>query len=159
MKALASLAVVAVSAVMLTGFSAPAKTHETDVQALKDNELQWNADFASHDIAKVVAHYADDGVLIVTGEKPFAGKAALTAAWTMMVSDPQFALVIHTDKVLVAESGELGTTYGTYELTLHDPASKQLVHDTGSYVTTYRKAADGSWKAVYDVPVSNIPMK
>ena len=32
-----------------------------------------------------------------------------------------------------------------------DPKTKQVVHQQGSYVTTYKKQSDGSWKAVFDI--------
>jgi hypothetical protein len=45
----------------------------------------------------------------------------------------------------------------TYTLTLTDPQTKQLIHDQGSFVTTYRKHPDETWKAVTDVATSEVP--
>ncbi len=134
-------------------------THDIrgDVQALKDNETAWNADFATKDVAKIVAHYADDATLIVSGEKPTVGKAAITAAFRGMVSDPAFSLQIHTDKAVVAQSGDVGFTQGSYTMTITNPVDKSVVHDFGAYLTGYRKDDDGTWKAVSDAPVSSVP--
>jgi len=46
-------------------------------------------------------------------------------------------------------------TQGSYLLTITDPQSKKVVHDNGSYVTTYRREADGTWKAVTDIATSS----
>lgn len=141
----------------LAGCNQPQHDTAKDVQALKDNETQWNADFASKDAAKIAAHYTDDATLIVSGEKPTVGKDAITAEFKGMASDPAFSLQIHTDKAIAAASGDIGFTQGTYTLTITNPADKSVVHDSGTYVTTYQKAADGTWKAVTDAPVSSIP--
>jgi ketosteroid isomerase-like protein len=154
-KAWVAVCVLAASAVMMTGCKGAAHDNAADVQSLKDNETQWNADFASKDAAKIAAHYADDASLILAGEKPTVGKAAITAAFTGMVSDPAFSLVLHTDKAEV--SGDVGFTQGSYVLTLTNPMDKSVLHDTGSYVTGYRKDASGAWKAVSDAPVSDVP--
>ncbi len=157
MKTNLSLCALAAASSLLLACNATPDTHDADIKALTDNEVQWNQDFASKDVAKIVAHYADDGVLMVTGEKPTVGRAALQAAFTGMTSDPAFALTIHTQKAEVAKSGDLGYTQGSYTLDITDPATKQVAHDHGSYVTVYRKSADGSWKATEDVPTSEIP--
>ena len=95
-------------------------THDigADAQTFKDNETAWNADFAAKDVAKIVAHYADDATLIVSGQKPTVGKAAITAAFRGMVNDPAFSLRIHTEKAVVAQSGDVGFTEGSYTMTI-----------------------------------------
>jgi ketosteroid isomerase-like protein len=60
-------------------------------------------------------------------------------------------------RVEVAKSGDQAYTQGSYAMTMTDPASKQVVNDHGSYVTTYRKQADGTWKAVADIATSDVP--
>ncbi len=42
-------------------------------------------------------------------------------------------------------------------MTMTNPATKQPLSDHGSYVTTYAKQADGSWKAVADIATSEVP--
>ena len=46
---------------------------------------------------------------------------------------------------------------GTYEMTATDSATHKVINDHGSYVTTYRKQADGSWRAVADIATSAVP--
>ncbi len=146
------------TAMLLSGCRGAVTDSAKDVKALKDNEVQWNADFASKDAARIAGHYADDAVFLVSGEKPTVGKDAITAEFKGMTSDPAFSLQLHTDKAIVAESGDLGFTQGTYSLTITNPVDKSVVHDVGSYLTVYRKANDGTWKAVSDVPVSSVPL-
>jgi ketosteroid isomerase-like protein len=74
-----------------------------------------------------------------------------------MVADPTVSLKFQPTKVEVAKSGDVAYTQGTYTLTLTDPQTKQLINDHGSYVTTYRKQPDGTWKAVVDIATSEVP--
>jgi len=150
-------AAAAVSLLMAGCNQAPPDTHDADVKAIKDNETQWNADLAAKDLDKITGHYADDAVLIVTGSPAVSGKDAIRAAFKGMVTDPALSLKFQPSKVEVGKSSDLGYTEGPYTLTLTDPVSKQLVTDHGSYATTYRKAADGSWKAVVDIASSEVP--
>jgi uncharacterized protein (TIGR02246 family) len=144
------------SAVVITGCTAP-DTHDADIKAMKDNETQWNADLAAKDLEKIMAHYADDAVLVAGGGPATSGKDAIRAAFKAMLSDPAISLKFQPSKVEVAKSGDVGFTEGPYQLTLTDPVSKQVINDHGSYATTYRKASDGSWKAVVDIASSEVP--
>ncbi len=132
-------------------------THDADAKALRDNETQWNQDFASKDVEKLVAHYAGDAVLMSPGMPSSAGKDAIRKTFMGMASDPALSLKFAASRVEVAKGGDLAYTQGSYTMTMTDPASKKPVNDHGSYVTVYRKLADGSWKAVSDIATSEAP--
>jgi ketosteroid isomerase-like protein len=57
----------------------------------------------------------------------------------------------------VAKSGDVAYTQGSYTMVMTDPQTKQVINDHGSYVTTYRKQPDGTWKAVADIATSEVP--
>ena len=128
-----------------------------DVQALKDTEARWNREFAAKDLEKLVSHYADNAVLMATGMPSSSGRDQIRKTVKEMVDDPALALKFQASRVEVSSSGDLGFTQGSYQLTMTDPASKQVIHDHGSYVTTYRKQPDGSWKAIADIASSDVP--
>ena len=138
--------------------SASGSNHDADVQAIRDAEKQWNQDYAAKDLGKLTAHYADDGVLMVPGMAAAPGKDAIQKVLQSMVSDPALMLNFQATKVDVASSGDLAYTRGSYTMTATDPATKKPMNDHGSYVTTYRKQADGSWKAVMDIATSEVPV-
>ncbi len=144
----------AAAALAVTGWS---QTRAADVKAIKDNETQWNQDFAAKNVDKLVSHYADNAVLMTTGMAASNGKDAIRKTVAEMVSDPALSLKFHALRVEVSKSGDMGFTQGSYTLTMTDPASKQVIHDHGSYVTTYAKQPDGSWKAVADIATSEVP--
>jgi len=144
-------------ALVLTGCAQSAADTTADVKALRDNEAQWNQDFAAKDAEKLVAHYADNAVLMSPGMPASAGKEAIRKTLTAMVTDPALSLKFQAARVEVAKTGDMAYTQGSYTLTMTDPASKQVMNDHGSYVTTYSKQADGSWKAVADIATSEVP--
>lgn len=152
-------AAASIAALMLTGCAASSAPDGRDaiVQALKDNEAQWNRDYVTKDAAKLLAHYADDAILMAPGMAAGSGREAIRKMLTEMVSDPALSLQFQASRIEVAKSGDIAYTQGAYTMTMTDPNSKQVIHDHGNYVTTYRKEADGSWRAVADIATSDVP--
>ncbi|MGC2613806.1 MAG: SgcJ/EcaC family oxidoreductase [Terracidiphilus sp.] len=161
MKALATLCI---SAVILFSIAAcnqtpppPPDTRDADVKAITDTEVQANQAWAAKDLEKVMAFYADDAVLMTPGMDAVRGKDAMRTTLKDMLADPAVSLTFQSSKVDVAKSGDLGYTEGTYKLTVTNPATHKPISDYGNYVTTFRKQADGSWKAVADIASSAVP--
>jgi len=142
---------------MAVACNQPADTHDADVKAIKLNEVQWNQDYAAKDPDKIAAHYAQDAVLMVPEMPAVSGKDAIRTSLAQMTSDPAMALTFEPTKVDVAKSGDLAYTQGSYSITMTDSHTKKVVNGHGSYVTVYRKQADGSWKAISDIAVSDAP--
>lgn len=141
---------------ILVACTAP-DTHDADVKAVKDNEAQWNKDYLSKDLDKVMAHYADDATLMAAGMPVASGKEAIRALLKEMLADPALSLKFEAARVEVAKSGEMAYSQGSYTMIVTNPATKQPLEDKGSYITTYKKQADGSWKALCDINASSIP--
>lgn len=162
MKAVATLCSTALVALMMTACTqapptAAPDTHDADVKAIGDLETQWNQDYAARDGDKVSTYYADDAVLMAPGMESLHGKDAIHKALKQMVADPAFSLKFHADRVDVAKSGDVAYSQGSYQMAGTDSATHKVMNDHGSYVTTYRKQSDGSWKAVADIATSSMP--
>jgi uncharacterized protein (TIGR02246 family) len=165
MKSLALLCVTAAMAFAMTACNqAPAPagaapdTHDADVKAITDNETQWNGDWAAKDSDKILAHYSDDAVLMAPGMEPLKGRDAIKGGLGGMLADKALSLKFKASNVEVSKSGDLGYTRGDYQMTMTDPATHKVMNDHGTYVTTYHKQADGSWKAVADIASSSVPL-
>jgi ketosteroid isomerase-like protein len=74
-----------------------------------------------------------------------------------MVGDTALSLSFEATRIEVAKSGDVAYTQGAYTMTMTDSATKKPITDKGSYVTVYKKQADGSWKAVSDIASSGTP--
>lgn len=127
------------------------------VSAQRGRPSQWNRDFEAKDVEKLVAHYADDAVLMSPGSRPSSGQEAIRSTLKEMVSDSALSLKFKARRIDIAKSGDIAYTEGSYTLTMTDPATKKPINDKGSYVTVYRKQSDGSWKAVSDIASSEMP--
>ena len=62
-----------------------------------------------------------------------------------MSTAPGFALQWTPTKAEISASGDLGTTAGTYDMTMGGIAEK------GKYVTVWKKQSDGAWKVTDDI--------
>ena len=125
------------------------------VDAIRADEVRWNADWKSGDAGKIVSHFASDAVVMEPGAPPMTGAEAIRAGLAQAISDPAFALSFTSDKVEVAASGDLAASHGTFTETSTDPATKAPTTINGSFVTVYKPQADGSWKAVWDIGTAN----
>lgn len=158
MKAIFALCSAVVLASAMTGCNqAPPDTHDADVKAINDLEAQWNKDYAARDGDKIESYYAADAVLMAPGEPAMNGREAIHAGIKEMLSDQALTLQFQPTRVDVAKSGDLAYTWGKYQMTMTDPATKKTMNDHGGYVTTYRKQEDGRWKAVADIATSEVP--
>ncbi|HEY0314090.1 MAG TPA: DUF4440 domain-containing protein [Allosphingosinicella sp.] len=124
---------------------------------IKANEAAWVKDYANHDVNRAAGHYAADAALMPGGMARMMGDKAIRAGLQAMVNDPNFQLTFAAEKVEVAASGDLAYSRGTYRMQSTDPKTKQPAVETGNYITTYKKQADGSWKAVDDMAAAGAP--
>ncbi len=157
MKNFPTLCAAAVLAFSITACNQSSGNHDAEIKDIHANETQWNQDFASRDTDKLTAHYAPDAVLMVPGEAAISGQDAIRNTIKQMTADPAMAIKFQASKVDVAASGDLAYAQGSYTQSMTDPRTGKIIYDHGSYVTTYRKQPDGSWKAVADIVSSEVP--
>jgi uncharacterized protein (TIGR02246 family) len=125
------------------------------VDAIKTDEVHWNADYKSGDAARVAAHYAQDAVAMYPGYPVAVGAAAIKAANEQAFADPKYGLTFSSDHVKVAASGDLAVAHGSYKETTTDPKTGEPVTATGSYVTVYKPDGAGVWRAFWDINTPN----
>jgi ketosteroid isomerase-like protein len=151
-------AATALSLAVVLGLSACApasKAAKVDVaaeeSAIRAKETAWMAAYNKHDATALAGQYSDDAGLAGGGAAIMTDAAARRAFLDGVAADPALKVDFASDRVLVAASGDLASSRGHYTMTYTDPATKQPKTETGTYLTVYRKAADGNWQAVEDV--------
>jgi ketosteroid isomerase-like protein len=120
-----------------------------------------NADRAlvaeSHVIGFVAAYakaMAPDARKLDGGEQPAIGRASILA---LMARYPAGLSIDWTpEEAVVAESGELGFTWGRYVASVHDSNDK-LVVQHGKYLDVWRRQSDGAWRWIADIGNGNPP--
>ena len=130
---------------------------ETAADVIRATDVQWNADAAARDPAKFASYYDADAVDIAPGADPAHGPAAIQANMTEAFKDPNFSLTFAADKVEIAAGGAMAYSQGHFTETETSGGAQARLIQSGSYVTVYKKQADGSWKAVADIASNGPP--
>ena len=119
-------------------------------RAIRATESAWMAAYNKHDANGLASQYEDGASLATYGVALMTDAAARNAFLAGIASDPALKVDFASDRIIVAACGDLASSRGHYTMTFTDPATRKPRTETGSYLTVYRKAADGSWKAVED---------
>ena len=119
-------------------------------QAIRAKESTWMEAYNKHDAKGLTGQYEEDAALAANGTALMTDAVGRGIFLEGMATDPALKVDFASDRVIVAASGELASSRGHYTMTYTDPVTKQPKTEKGSYLTVYRKAADGSWKAVED---------
>lgn len=139
-----------------TAPAAPAVDLTAEQSKIRDIESGWVKEAAAKDLEKSSGHYTDDAILMMPGAPPAKGKDAIKAAWKGMLDDPNLKLNFSADRVEMSAGGDLATTRGSYSMTVTNPKTKKPMDDKGSYMTVYKKQADGNWKVIEDMTSSEV---
>ena len=128
-------------------FSCDLKT-DTIVKSPSANEIM-KTDLEFSDMSRQVGmkkaflEYIDnDGVLLRPNHLPVVGADAID--FLSLVNDTAYTLSWKPSKAEIAKSGDLGYSYGIYELKTKDTLLK------GTYVSIWKKQSNGVWKFVLD---------
>ncbi|MAE07819.1 MAG: hypothetical protein CL661_03540 [Bacteroidetes bacterium] len=94
--------------------------------------------------------YADEDAVLLRNNKLVIGKNTIREYYANQGSeDTSIKLMWKPEFVDVAESGELGYTYGYYTFSYIDSTGKKVESD-GVFHTVWKKQPDGTWRFVWD---------
>jgi ketosteroid isomerase-like protein len=118
-----------------------------DARAAKQEMIETDRAFSEfskkHGMKKAFIEYIDDdGVLLRPNHLPIIGAYAID--FLTQVNDSSYTLTWRPSAGAVSASADLGYTYGIYDLQLPD------TNISGTYVSIWKKQADGKWKFVLD---------
>lgn len=122
---------------------------ETWKQEIRETEKAFS-DMAQKDgVAKAFETYCANDVVMMRNNKLVKGKDGLKAYFSHQTSSTHFKLSWEPDFVDVSSSGDLGYTYGKYQLTYKDSTGVE-VQNTGVFHTVWKRQPDQTWKFVWD---------
>jgi len=125
-------------------FSCSEKKTATDSQVLIDADLAFSDYSVAHGFQKAFIEYAHDSVVLLKPKRmPIVGKQSLMKSYEGK-SDSNLVLKWEPAKAIIAESGELGYTYGFWTFIAKNDTSK------GTYLTVWKKEPNGQWKYIAD---------
>ena len=125
-------------------FSCSEKKPEADLQVLLDADNAFSDYSVKHGIQKAFIEFADDSVVLLKPKQmPIVGKLNLIKSYEGK-SDSGVVLTWRPAKAIIAESGELGYSYGFWTFIAKTDTSR------GTYLTVWKKDANGQWKYIAD---------
>ena len=125
-----------------------------DSSTLLKADEAFDAATAEEGLKGFSSFLADDVVTLRPDKPIIAGKEAMTALWTSLLTNPNLMIRWKPVKASVSASGDLGYTVGSYEISRKDEQGTHVVA-TGKYVTIWKKQGDGSWKVAFDSGVED----
>jgi uncharacterized protein (TIGR02246 family) len=135
----------------------PPDTRAEDEAAIRAAETSWSQAAGAKDLDRFVSYYAPDAVVLAPNAPMASDPAAIRKLIGELMAMPGFSISWGPTKVEVARSGDIGYAIGTYAMTMTGPDGKPM-EDKGKYTTTWKKQADGSWKAVVDMFNTDMPL-
>ena len=135
--------------------SPAAGNSSTAVWDVKGVERDMLSAYKALDPAKVAAFYTADADIMVPNAPAVKGADA-AKSMAAQFKDPNFSLGFDNVRTEVAASGDMAFTHGTFHVTYTNPATKKMDMMDGTYVTVFRKQADGGWKVVQDISTPGV---
>jgi len=120
------------------------KKPTADPKVLLDADIAFSDYSVKHGIQKAFIEFADDSVVLLKPKRmPIVGKLSLIKSYEGK-SDSGVVLTWKPAKAIIAESGELGYTYGFWTFVALKDTSR------GTYLTVWKKNQNGQWKYIAD---------
>jgi uncharacterized protein (TIGR02246 family) len=142
--------IVSVVLLLLAGISTAQSASKAGGAATADEIRQrWMAAGNAKDAAGIAALYAEDAMVMPPNAAAVKGRAAIQSFWKGMVD--QLGSNVTLTRVGGWQGGDTGYEAGTYA------AMMGTVNDTGKYLITFKKGADGKWLITNDIFNSDLP--
>ncbi|HWZ64378.1 MAG TPA: DUF4440 domain-containing protein [Steroidobacteraceae bacterium] len=129
---------------------APAADPLREEAAIRATDARWLAAAQSHELERTVSFWSEDVYMMPPGGPAMVGKDALRRYIAGAFAIPDFSINWVTDRVWVAQSGDLAYAVGTDTIRMSSPDGKPVVEHNKA-VAVWRKEPDGSWKCAVDI--------
>lgn len=134
-------------------------TDHIDIDKEKEKLMQTDINFSNRSIEvgnhqAFLEYAASDAVLLKPNHMPIIGKVAIEQHFNLS-SDSIYQLSWQPSFARVAESGELGYTFGFYQLEIIEGEEKGKIYK-GTYTSIWEKNAKGNWRFVLDTGNSGL---
>src|SRR5713101_4694502 len=126
-------------------------THAQDEAAIRAASQDWGKAIVAKDLDQTLAYYTEDAWVNPENAPIAKTPEERRAVWSAFFATPGLAdMAGETARVEVARSGDLAAEYGTFAMTVKDKKGKPTTQ-TEKYIVTWKKQADGKWKAASDM--------
>jgi ketosteroid isomerase-like protein len=126
-------------------------------EVLMELDRRFDAETAVKGAAGWTSFFAENGTMQMGDAPPIVGREAIRKATEPVFGRPGTTLRWTPAEAGLWVPGKLGYTKGTYRNTSKDKSGKAVVR-TGTYVTVWKKSADGRWQVLFDTGVPDESM-
>ncbi len=126
-----------------------AAAKESDEDLLLRLDREFDQATATNGVEAWVSYFSENGSMVPQNRPPITGHDAIRKAMTPAFADPNFSLHWKPRRAEILIPGDLGYTTGAYERKAMNNEGK-LITGHGTYVSIWRRQADGSWKIILD---------
>jgi ketosteroid isomerase-like protein len=154
-RALVTLALGFVCRAAAVHAQTPHSPSKSSADELVQADIAFARDSSEKGISGWLSWFAPDCAVFPQRGKITEGLAAIAELYARTGFTPE-GLTWHPARAQIADSGDLGYTYGTWQLRRHDKSGK-AVSGQGKYLTVWRRQKDGRWKVVADIGTEDAP--
>jgi ketosteroid isomerase-like protein len=127
---------------------------DRDVKVLMDSERAFATATAERGVDGWMEYMAPNAVELMA--EPLVGLDQIRAGVAKLFRLPGFKITWEPTKAEFLGEGDVGYAVGRYEVRFDDPDGKPVVK-RGTYLTTWQKQKDGTWKVVSDIDSPDPP--
>ena len=121
-----------------------------DEAALMTTSDAWARAVKAGNVDSILSYWSDDAVVMEPDRPAISGRDTLRKMVEGSRKDPHFSITWEPERVVVAQSGDLGYLIEHNTVTFADPQGKvRTAH--GKVVTVWKKDANGKWKCIVDI--------
>ncbi len=133
--------------ILLSVTACTSKTSLETIDKLLETDRSYSTLSANKGMnSAFISMFDSAGVKLQTNHIPIVGLEKIKA-FLQSENDSGFILTWEPLSAKIANSGEIGFTYGTYKIT---NVSADSIMGEGTYVTIWGKNSSGQWKALLD---------
>ncbi|MDO8262052.1 MAG: SgcJ/EcaC family oxidoreductase [Gallionella sp.] len=115
-----------------------------DIEAIKRLAEDWRSGWLAGDADALLSLYADDPVLMPSGQPAVFGKDAIRPLYQSVLKEYLFKS--QTRLMDIEVSGDLGYFWSTYKLTATPKAGGESFEEEGKSVFIVKREHGGAWK-------------
>jgi len=146
--------------VLLAALAAPAPAAMASAERAAcevwQRELAFAGSVQRHDARAFAAFLAGDSVFDANADKPVRGPQAIVRHWAAILAGKAVRLDWYPQHVVASADGMLANSSGPY-LFENRAANVSARYTIGRFSTTWRRAADGTWRVAFDGGESGRP--
>ena len=115
-----------------------------DIEVIKQLAEDWRSGWLAGDAEALLSLYADDPVLMPSGQPAVFGKDAIRPLYQSVLKE--YIFKSQTRLMDIEASGDLGYFWSTYKLTATPKAGGESFEEEGKSVFIVKRQHGGAWK-------------